>query len=354
MKIDATNMTTSICETLFVTALVSDWNTRAWTFFEAFRGRRNIHLLCKNNAVVPLRQVIQTIYRSGLLDIEILLLAMPHFLQPFDDSELASPKSQSRQLYQAGYLPIETSGDLLSHRPASRPGDDVVIWSLLISEKTVFHNAETFWKSMQGPALQLSTETGRIFSRAASIQTRYLVSSAPRLKIRGLRWAPASPTFHFSSRSITEGLNAFDGGTSEYGWITTDGLVADWLFWKFNNIDIPQLSDTQCPRNLARIRSQFLQGYRWGAILCPFSGRSGDDYWWEDDGRLRRTIVVVCGTNEPDGSVIEKYTYNGTEPVKPRWDENSQAEGWEWKGVYAWDDVEPLPEWRTARKFLIV
>lgn len=356
MELDVSNMTTSVCETLLVTAVVSDWNTRAWTFFEAFRARRTIHLLCKNNAVVSLKQVIQTVYRKGLMSIGILLLAMPHFLQPLDDRELARAKSEDRQEYQAGYLPIETSGNLLSYRPASRPGDDVVIWSLLISEKTVIHDAETFWKTMQGPALQLSTVTGRIFSSGARIKTKYLVSSAPRLKTRGLGWAPASPTFRVSTQSITDGLDGFDGGTSESGWITPDGLVADWLLWRFENTDI---SDTQCLRNLARIRTQFLQGYRWGAILCPIETEyvgnpdESSDYWWDDGGRLRRTIVVVCGTNEMDGSVVERYTFNSTEPTKPKWDENCQAVGWEWRGVYAWDDEEPLPEWQRARKFLI-
>ena len=363
MDLDVSNMTTSVCETLLVTAVISDWNTRAWTFFEAFRARRTNHFLCKENAVVSLKQVIQTVYQRGVLDIGILFLAMPHFLQPFDDGILASRKFPDwnwRPEYQAGYLSIETSGDLLSHRPASRPGDDVVIWSLLISEKTVIQDAETFWKTMQGPALHRSAITGEMWLSGSSVRTGYLVSSAPRLKTRGLGWAPASPTFRFSTQSITDGLNGFDGGDSEIGFITPDGLVADWLLWRFENTDIGQLLDTQCPcpRNLARIRTQFLQGYRWGAILCPIERRATNEYlyerWWDDGIRLRRTVVVVCGTNEMDGSVDEKYTYKSVGLMKREWYENSQAVGWEWRGVYAWDDVEPLPEWRRAPRFLIV
>ncbi|MCJ1265673.1 hypothetical protein MMC22_005553 [Lobaria immixta] len=272
-----------------------------------------INFFAKKTAVVSLNQVIQTVYQRGVLDTGILFSAMPHFLQPFDDRKLASQKFPDwnwRPEYQAGYLSIETSGDLLSHRPASRPGDDVVIWSLLISEKPVFQDAETFWKTMQGPALHRSAITGEMWLSGSSVRTGYLVSSAPRLKTRGLGWAPATPTFRFSTQSITDGLNGFDGGT---------------------------LPDTQCPRKLARIRTQLLQGYRW------------------DDGiRLRRTVVVVCGTNEMDGSVDEKYTYKSVGLMKREWYENSQAVGWEWRGVYAWDDVEPLPEWRRAPRFLIV
>lgn len=253
MKLDVSNITTLVCETLLVTTVVSDWNCRAWTFFEAFRARRTIHLLCQNNAVVSLKQVIEHVYQNGMLEFGILLLAMPHFLPAFDDDALAEDKSGDRQTYQAGYLPIETSGSLLSHRPASRPGDDVVIWSLLMSKNTIFHDAESFWKAMQGPILQLSTETGRIVSYGASIRTGYLISSAPRLKTRGLGWAPTSPIFRFSSQSVTDGFNGFDGGESGSGWVTPDGLVADWFFWRFDSTAFLQPLDTKCPRNISRI-----------------------------------------------------------------------------------------------------
>ena len=144
MELDPSDLTNSICETILITTIISDWNTRAWTFFEAFRARRNIHLLCKNNTVVSLKEVIRYVYREGALDIAILLLTAPHFLPSIDDRELASPKSEDREQFKAGYLTIETSGSLLSHRPASRPGDDIVIWSLLISERTIYYSAEAF------------------------------------------------------------------------------------------------------------------------------------------------------------------------------------------------------------------
>ena len=377
MEVDISNMITAVCETLLVTAIVCDWNVRAWTFFEAFRARRTIHLLCRNNAVVPLKQVIEFVHRNGGLDIGILLLAMPHFLPSLDDRILASPKSEGRERFMAGYLSIETSGSLLSHRAASREGDDFVIWSLLMSEKTIFYNAETFWESMQGLAFQTSAKTGNIFSSAAKIKIGYLVSSAPRLKKRGLGWAPASPASHLSTKSERHGLDGFDGGPSESGYITVDGLVADWLLCRIDGTGFwPMISSmaarlwkqspkSQCPRNLANIRARYLQGYRWGAILCPIeerwrytrsqrdNWREGDN-WWEDGSRLRREILVVCGTNEVKGSVMEKYVYNNSIPTKGRWDEISEAVGWEWRGVYTWDYAEPLPQWRRVNKFLIV
>lgn len=371
IELNISNMTTAICETLLVTAIVCDWNVRAWTFFEAFRARRTIHLLCKNNAVVPLKRVIETIHHKGALEIGILLLAMPHFLPPLDDRELASPKSESREAFKAGYLPVETSGSLLSHRAASREGDDFVIWSLLMTERTIFNNAEAFWKSMQGLAFQNSAKTGRIFSDAASIKIGYLVSSAPRIKTRGLGWAPASPSLHLSTKTELYGINGYDGGPSESGYITTDGLVADWLLCRIDGTGLWSMisstaarlgkrSESQYPRNFATIRSRYLQGYRWGAILLPLeeqyrgNGRGDGCNWWEEGSRSRRTILVVCGTNEPTGSVVEKYIYNSSIPTKGKWDENGEAVGWEWRGIYVWDNAEPLPSWHKARKLLII
>ena len=188
MKLDASNLNTSTCETLLITIAVSDWNCRTWTFLEAFRARRNIHLLCQNNVVVLLRDLIEIVYQYGMLELNMVFLAMPHFLPPFDGSILAKNKSGvGRPTWQAGHLNLETSSSLLSYRPASRSGDDVVIWSLLMHENIVYYDAKTFWKAMQASIFQCSEETGEIVHYGAGIQTGYLVSSAPRLKIRGLR-----------------------------------------------------------------------------------------------------------------------------------------------------------------------
>lgn len=357
MELDISDMTTEICETLLVTVAVSDWNTRAWTFLEAFRARRTVHLLCKNNAVVSLQRVMQMVCQKCALEIGILLLAMSHCLPPLDDRELAREKGEARQRFQAGYLEVETSGHLLSHRPASRPGDDVVIWSLLIAEKMIFNNAEAFWNAMKGPILQLSEDTGRIYSRGASISTGYLVSKAPRLKVKGLSWAPATPTFPYSAQSDANGLNSYDEGHTASGNITPDGLVAPWWLWKFDIDGLQQLTNNQRARNLSRIKAQFLEGYLWGAILCPIEEEQGAR-WWAEGGRLRRNMVAVCATNDIDGSVVEKYTVNKSNPRRvtwdENWDENREAVGWEWRGVYNWDDIEPLPEWGLIKNFLIV
>ena len=370
MEIDISSMTTKVCETLLVTAVVCDWNVRAWTFFEAFRARRTIHLLCRNNDIVPLKKVIEVVHREGALDIAILFPAMPHFLPPADDREWANFSTEGRGGFKAGYLPIEMSGSLLSHRAASRKGDDFVIWSLLMSEKTIFYNAEAFWKSMQGLAFQTSAKTGEIFHSGVTIGIGYLVSSAPRLKTKGLGWAPASPALHFSTTESEQyGLEMFNHGSSGLGSITFDGLVADWRLCKIDGTGfrsmvsstaarlLKQSPESQCPRNLARIRGKYLQGYRWGAILWPWDLTRQSTWWedrsgWDDGSGLRRTVLVVCGTNEIKGLVVEKY-YK-TKWMQWEWDENKDAVGWEWRGVYTWDDTEPLPRFREANKLLIV
>lgn len=44
---------------LFRAALfVCDWNVRAWTFLESMRGRRNVHILCKNNMILLVNDTI--------------------------------------------------------------------------------------------------------------------------------------------------------------------------------------------------------------------------------------------------------------------------------------------------------
>lgn len=44
--------TVKSCEQTLTVMLVCDWNVRAWTFLEAFKGWNNIHILCKNSMVV--------------------------------------------------------------------------------------------------------------------------------------------------------------------------------------------------------------------------------------------------------------------------------------------------------------
>ena len=330
MSIDASDLSIEVCELIVATMLVCDWNIRAWTFLEAFRGRESIYVLCKEGVMIPLRETIELVHSQGSIDIALLLLSVPHLLPPFVKKDFR-PKSFSRSLN--GFLMTEVAGSLLSHREASRPGDDIVIWSLLLDD-AVHKNAKAFWKSRR------------------AIGTSFLVSSAPRLKELGLGWAPSSPTAQLvqtTSNGPQTRLLAFDGSDSDVGLIVKDGFLAQWLMYDFTGpcIGIKRFSsfmdldvkpdDESCPANLRKIRHRFLKGYLWGALLRPVDNRS-----YSNPARYRgdmsKTVVVVCATNKRIGCL---------------WDKDERVH-WRWRGVYEWDMAEPLPKFVFTKDVLLV
>ncbi|ESU15118.1 hypothetical protein FGSG_13410 [Fusarium graminearum PH-1] len=151
------------CERLISVLLLSDWNIRAWTLLEGIRGNRAIHVLCKNNNPVPLKDFLVVLYERGSIDLCGVLLGSPHLL----------PMGQ-----EISTVELEKAGTMLSRRFASRPGDEMVIWSLLCGDDTAEKRLERFWK-------------GRL---RVPIKSGFLMSTSDRVKgIRGLSWAPSSP-----------------------------------------------------------------------------------------------------------------------------------------------------------------
>jgi hypothetical protein len=128
MNIDIHNLTLELRETILTTLAVSDWNLRAWTMLEAFQGRHNIWLLCKDNRTVSFRETLEIVHRYGTVDIAILFATSGHLLP--SARMLAGGSSRDR-----GPLFEPISDDeaeyLLKHRHASRPGDKDVIRRLL-------------------------------------------------------------------------------------------------------------------------------------------------------------------------------------------------------------------------------
>lgn len=152
MDIDASDLSMDICETIIRSLIVCDWNLRAWIFLEAFRGRENMFILCKDNVLVAWKKIFGMVSLQGSLEIASLALCTPHLL-PSRTKKHYRMSRYSRVV--AGFLTISTAASLLSHREASRPGDDIVIWSLLLGD-TAYHNAKAFWKSRQGHTLDTS------------------------------------------------------------------------------------------------------------------------------------------------------------------------------------------------------
>lgn len=331
MEIDIEHITLRLRESILAIILVCDWNIRAWTFLEAFKGRHAIYLLCKNNRILSLKETIDIVCGQGRLDIAMLFLAVPHLLPADKLAKMATSRATKPlrpgmldiRFRKPNSLSVETGGSLLSHRAASREGDDIVIWSLILNE-ALCDTAEAFWRSRQDTTLS----------------TGFLISSTPRLSIPGFSWAPCRPT----SQTLTATTNndqsyhlAFDGAESEYGNISAKGFSAFWLIYEFNGGRRKRLHfSTWNPKklltsgsiNIQRVCTLYLQKYRNGVILRPISDPTFDtpaEYRGDFDGIL----VAVCGSNDNGNS-------------------------WEWKGVYEWDTAEPLPKFTRSRERLLI
>ena len=327
MGIDASDLSMDICETIIGSLIVCDWNLRAWTFLEAFRGRENMFILCKDNVLVSWKKIFGMVRLQGSLEIASLALCTPHML-PSRTKKHYRMSRYSPDV--AGFLTIPNAANLLSHRESSRPGDDILIWSLLLSD-SAYHNAKALWKSKQGHTLDSS----------------FLVSSAPRLKERGLRWAPSSPAaplVEMRSNGRQTRLLSFGVGRGEPGVISKDGFKATWLTYEFigPRIGAKTLSsffdlaeDNSCRVNLKEIRHRFMRGYLIGTLLRP---ASGIDKPASDQGDINRTLVVVCATNR-----IFKYPF-----------EKDTRFHWRWRGVYEWDMAEPLPKFVWTKDVLLI
>ncbi|KAB2568563.1 hypothetical protein DBV05_g12758 [Lasiodiplodia theobromae] len=153
-------------ESLLAALLVCDWNARAWTLLEGYQGRENIHLLCKDDEIIRLADIIDVVHRAGDIVLGNMCLAMDHLI-PLRGPRIKDPQDKR--------FSVEQSGRLLSHRHASRTGDEIVIWSLL--RGGLFNTAEDFWRN-----------------HSTVIQTGFLISDAPRISdVPGMGWAPARP-----------------------------------------------------------------------------------------------------------------------------------------------------------------
>ena len=162
MSLDVPEATdTKKWETIIATLLVCDWNIRAWTLLEAVKGKRQLHILTKFNRTVSFLDGVSLLAQSGPLDIVALLAAVDHLIP--------NPSSNRQSLRS-----FEEVGHVLSHRHASREGDDVIIWGLLSTGR--YH--ETM------PKLLLDV---------GMIKTGFLMSSSPRCIGKFFGWAPKPP-----------------------------------------------------------------------------------------------------------------------------------------------------------------
>lgn len=327
MQIDSTELSLELMEAIIATVLVCDWNARAWTFLEAMRGRQHIHILCKNDRTVSFSEILQAVHDRGRIDLVIFCLLAPHLL-PWYSANVRSKSTVK--------IELATTATMLTYRPASRKGDEVVIWSLVSSDKPCY-TAEALWRSRVGIA----------------IQTGFLVSSSPRLGIKGLSWAPATPYAAPSSQDLVRGSvfhRPFDGIDTELAIIEKQGLVGQWFVSEFpgqrlntnsaNHKSKVQESSARGLDEFNKIRCQFLQHYRFGLLLQPISASTSHRHLDSEPvapyrGRISGTLLVVCGSNK----VHKRF-----------WKEESIR--WHWRGVYEWPREIPLPTFDTREILL--
>ncbi|PTB73672.1 hypothetical protein M440DRAFT_1404661 [Trichoderma longibrachiatum ATCC 18648] len=217
-------------------------------------------------------------------------------------------------------LDLGTDGEaagLLSHRQASRPGDAVIIWSLLCGD-TVFDKAEDIWRNQQ----------------RRGVPSGWLVSSYERLSVQGFSWAPSRPNFSLhgegSHADYDKLLLPYHGVETRIGLMTERGLHGDWWAYKFRvqrrtALDrvLERLTGAAVPLEKAAVG--YLDGEAWCALLRPLHAWRRD-VWVPHPRRLSKAVFAVVGSD--DGSV------------------------WRWEGVLELDEGVALPQFKTM-EFLI-
>ena len=265
---------------------------------------------------------MQDLVYHGNIDLVILSFSLPHMLPDRDKN--------------ADSWTREEVGQILSYRPASRGGDDVVIWRLLVAG-TAFDSPEILWRSK----LHISGDM---------VQTGFLMSSTPRSSAKRFSWAPSTPYFkprkEQPTRTATP-FRAFRGAETMPGIITDKGLLAAWHVFEFEaTISDRSDNDEGGPRGsqialLKEISGSYLCNSTRGALLIPMSNIStferDRDNTTRYNGLIKGNLVAVLGCNRL--SVPPKKT--------------ADHRGWTWKGVYEWNENVPLPEFRVEDNFLI-
>lgn len=325
MTIDISIPTIAVYESLLATLLVCDWGVRAWTLLEAMRGRSGLFVLCQNNIPISLQDLLKSVHARGRIDIVTLFLGRDYLFPPDADNNIALFEGQEpirvvEQEIEDGFLSIGEAASMLSHRHATRDGDDLLIWSLLIGDLEDRSPVE-MWKRQVGK----------------EIPTGSLISSAQRVQgHRGLGWAPYLPTvlqhLHTSTKA-SKAYPAFDGIETRGGTVTKEGLHAKWLTHEFPvdfgstnpvrvEMEIPNFSRS----TIAKIADEYLCGYQWGVLLQAMPCK-GPRYVPALYRGALGIVVVVCGSRD--------------------------KVAWEWKGIYEWDISHPLPAFAIQEVLLV-
>lgn len=334
-------------ESLLSALLESDWNVRAWTFLEGLRSRQRIYLLCRDNVVISFRQMVRNIYDFGRIDLSVLAFHVAHILPNFSPPipSMVQHRGDGFHPYDDEihtrilYMRREAGGSVLSMRPASRKGDDIIIWSLLTGEDTS-DTPDNFWQRDFGTRFETWPQLPK------EISTGFLMSSSRRMKQRGRSWAPYTPYCRpISSPHSLVGSSypAYDSPESFEGEISMKGLVSDWLCYKFSSLRQAVYVSSRNDREMHKIWRRFLMAYTWGALLQPVTNYNHRNHH-ETDGILTHYPGLIAGT---------MFAVLGSRTVQKPSLKPADERGWVWKGVFVWDKDVPLPEFTYVKDLLI-
>lgn len=306
-------------ERIIAVMLVCDWNVRAWTLLESMRGRRRIHVLCKNNTVISVMKALDVVHQRGHIDLANLTLTSQHMLPWLDRSDSSIPG------YDPDLLPlgIPEATLLLFNRHASRNGDDIVIWTLLTGSRPFF-DPKDFWV--------------HVWTTLQELPTGYLFSDVPRLQqIPGLRWAPSQPRRANTIRSfpsstvpqhqrLTSLGQFFDGVGTRRGRVYRGGaFAAVWQTFELvacSTVHTAQCGDSSKSQQVLHdIGKQFkLEGSR-ALLLRPAS------YYPLGENHT----VLYKGDGGGPLTAVVSYKTEGV---------------WIWRGMYEWPLEVDLPTFR--------
>jgi hypothetical protein len=303
-----------LCECIISTLLVCDWNIRSWTLLESMRGRQHIYLLCKDDNLLSLKEIIDLVCNHGRIDIAVLFLANQHMLPSVKhDEPYAYPFGHVEEQANLGFISKESAAVMLSRRHASRDGDDIVIWSLLVADEPYYDAAE-WWKDI-ATSFNLVTPMG------------FLISSVPRISgVDGFSWAPKKPGIHLSPSEVSKKVyHPFSQRDSRRAFVMKDGIQGRWGVHKFAT----NAPSTNTNTEFERLRLNLAEsGYKRGVLLQPLKRNGGDlaNKYLGCDGFL----FGVCGSRD-----------------------DNDVERWRWAGVFEWALVESLPEFMIEEGFWI-
>ena len=212
---------------------------------------------------------------------------------------------------------ISRAAVLLSHRHATRDGDDLTIWILLIGD---IQDAD--------PIAMWQRQVGN------SIPTGSLISSAQRIEGHpGLGWAPFSPSALQRVDKHNAGANvypAFDGLETSNGAITPEGLRAKWLTYIFPVGTASSIhgepQQSAVPGPCVDIAARYLRDCELGVLLqcMPCNGRRIIPVPYRAS---LNWLIAVCGSRH--------------------------GVTWEWKGIYEWDSSIALPPFSIKEILMI-